>query len=520
MQQSYFAHQRQETAPLNPDTQDLPPLPELRPIDPHEFVIGQRKNLDASAQEWRDIAKGSQKYEPDYVGSIGKSLRYIWHAYHPGVPLPSVEILDNQTNVTLKEFTTYSVQVVRHFTRSPAESISDGMGKAWDFGTFFTGVSDATAMELIKTPTFPYKKFMFQQTRMRAAMEATDRRMHSTLGALIKNYQSQPEELEAMAELYDTGIADIDPRYKELRQMIATDWHHPLPEQSKLRSFCQSLFQTPDVFLPSFVRTAAEAEGNQQWLAVQTMARYAIASRGGADPITTEHIQRQLAATYARWGEFADLDTLFNTHVTEKVASIIGLFDAIAGHRPDTKNIRTYPSDEQIAQLRANIRIRIAEDRRGRRRQTRKHNKVSKIHQLPDSESIAKTAAPPEMEREPRPLKSLKNSAEGTFASDVTPEEFVDQLKFPEGSSLIADLKNVLSWLQKNPISEASKILESQIRVVHKGKQLRLRRLAIEKTDVKIDRNSKYYRLVYAFTKDGILLVDALDHATFDNKYK
>jgi|GEM_PF-1961561 len=485
-------------------------LPELQPIDPHAFILDQEHRLSASARAWGEIANGAQEREDEYRPHILDGLVDVWQANY-AEPLPSDEAMNREADKLARELTMYCLLSTRHIS---------GFGGSFplkDIKSYFLAIPDHTMNYIIRKKGFPTRTFLARQSWRISKMYKADEYASGVLHNLVQTYRQQPDELMAFADLYNDGAAELDDRYRELQNIITVDWHHPDSNKSILRNFLRGLEGRPEVFMPRFVRRVAAAEKEQKYVAIRDMARFAITASGETDPATNEKIAQLLAATYTTWSQFPAIELPFRTYAQRKINELTKALTLIAGAR-NFKNIRNYPTAEEVDRLKEFFVARHTPSREARRKRDRQDAKAKDPRQLPNAADITQVARDTEPAK-PRQMLVAKETTDGYHFDVTNTDQLVAQLRTEVP---VNELKIMIEWLKKNPISGASqKLAGRRVKVVHDGKQLPLWRFAPNRAAAlnTLSRTSAYTRIVYALTKEEIVIVDVLDHDSFDKKY-
>ena len=484
-------------------------MPDLQPIDPHAFILEQESRLHASARAWGEIASGAQGKESEYRPHIRDGLTDVWLA-NKAAPLNN-DVLDRETDKLARELTMYCLLSTRHIS---------GFGSSIavkDIESHFLTIPDHTVNYIIRKREFPTKSFLVRQIWRVSKMRKADKLASNVLQNLVLTYQHQPDELMALAGLYNEGAAEVDDRYRELQAIMAVDWHHPNGEKSILRNFLRGLDGRPEVFVPRFVQKVATAEKEQQHIAIRDMARFAIVASGDTDPATSEKIARMLVTTYNVWSQFPAIDLAFRTYAQSTINELTTAFGTIAGER-NFKNIRNYPTADEVERLKEYFVARHAPSRAARRKRARSEARTRDPRQLPSADDIAQVAHDTEP-AQPRQMLVAKETPKGHHFEATSTDQLVEQLRT---GAPVQELRLLLDWLKKNPVSGASqKLAGNRVKVTYEGRQLPLRRFAPNRATAlsTLSRTGAYTRVVYALTKGEIIIVDVLDHDSFDKKY-
>lgn len=509
---------RQEPVPSYQDEPEVAMLSlEQESIDPYEFVTSQEERLADTSDTWREIARAAREREEGYIGAVRQGLVDVWLASR-STPLPDDRILERETEKLASNLSVYSLMVTRNIS---IDGVSMGLKRQVE--SLFLEIPDHTVNYIIRSKGFPTGRFLARQVWLVQKMEQADIVGDQVLHDLVNTYAQRPDDISELAELYDGGAAEADGRFAELQQLIATDWHRPDSEKSILKNFVSWQQRYPDAYVPDFVGSVSATEAGQRWMTVRNMARFAIIAAGG-DPNEPEAVEQTLASTYNRWDEVPDIKVLFDAYVQGKVDNLGTHFAQIAGAR-DTRNIRNYPTTDQIMRFKNSFGAEYTPDRQSRRKASRAAIKSRSAHLLPTAESIDATAAT-ESVRNPKPRRILmtRTRENTTSFEEMSVEDLITAYKLPEEGGLAEDMRRVVSWLQAHPIGPGSgRIAKDSPNILprYNGKPVNLWRFAPNQSPhVQVNRSSKYWRVVYGLVKDGVIINDIIDHDTFDKKYK
>lgn len=498
---------------------EAPEQSDSQPIDPHAFMADQERRLEASADAWRSIAQQSKEREEGYADHIRQGLIDVWEANSNGSPLPAASILDRDTEELATKLSVYCLLAARHFS---ADGIRWGIQNR--IQEHFLEIPNHTVNYIIRSHGFPTRRFLMRQVWMANEMAEADNTAGAVLDDLTSTYRERPDDIAALAGLYEDGADEADGRYAELKQIVATDWYRPDPENSKLRQFCADLQNAPHAYAPEFVSMVSDAERNQRWSTVRGMARFAIIATGG-NPEDPAEIENMLKNTYGRWDEVQDIDNPFRSFVQNKVDTLVSQFNIIAGSCT-AKNIRAYPSADQVAKFKDYFGVTYAPDRNSRRKAARAAVKTHRADQLPDAASIDR-AARIESIRERKPRRIMAVVKRGGFfdIEDSSVDGVVEKFKISNEGNLAEDVRNMLAWLRLNPISSASERVtqDAGVRLIFNGSPVKLWRFAPNRTpEVGVRNANKDWRIVYGLAKnqDVVIINDIIDHDAFDKKYK
>lgn len=355
---------------------------------------------------------------------------------------------------------------------------------------------------------------MLMNNMVRADIEA-----EKVLKGLVETYATQPEKLTELADLFAGGAADADPRFRELKQMITSDWQQPDPQKSVLRQFCAQLRQDSSRYVAPFSKLAANPETkNANYTALQEMAKMAIVASGKA--VDQEVIEETLIATADRWDEIKGIASLFRAFTNERVKEVETTLGAIAGPR-NPKNIRVCPPHSAITQIKDTFAISRSETgytREQRRENQRKRRKATGSDALPSLADIE--AATQEVERQSLTLKLAKRSGSGSIAELVptTIEELLDRFNTQHSPQLEADIKKMITHLQQTPFGPG---VQPMARVKQSREYGRTLHFVPGKCPglTLSDSESHRWRVVYVTGKDYLGIVDVVHHDNFDRLY-
>lgn len=495
----------------------VPEQVDAQPVDPHAFIAEQEPSLVASADAWRSIAQKSKEREEGYIQHIRQGLIDVWNANSNGAPLPDDRILDRDTEKLATDLSVYCLMAARYFSTSATEW---GIHKR--IQSHFLEIPNHTVNYIIRKEGFPTRRFMMRQLWLAQEMEKADIIAGEVLGGLTHTYQNHPDDLEELAGLYENGADEADGRFAELKVIVAADWHRPNPEESTLRQFCEQLRTNPGVYVPEFVGMVSDGERGQRWSSVRGMARFAIIAAGG-NPDDSAEIQNMLKSTYGRWGEVQDIDSLFQSFVQYKVDATVNNFNTIAGSKA-ARNIRAYPSAEQVESFKDYFGVQYTPDRTSRRKAERAAVKTHRADLLPTAQSIDSVAASESLtDKQPRNLIAAVKTDRGWNLQDSSVGQLLDRFKIGQEGELASDIDRMISWLQVNPISPASERLTKHggVRIAAQGNPVRLWRFAPNRApEVPVHPDNRYWRIVYGVAKNSLIVADIINHDDFDKKYK
>ena len=107
------------------------------------------------------------------------------------------------------------------------------------------------------------------------------------------------------------------------------------------------------------------------------------------------------------------------------------------------------------------------------------------------------------------------------LANDISLHEVTKKFRIKD-VQLCTEIKQWVEWLCANPTSTAAnKVVGAKVPTINiDGQQLSVWRLAPNKSQELLTRpESKYMRVMYAFTEKELFIIDILDHDQYDSKY-
>jgi hypothetical protein len=129
------------------------------------------------------------------------------------------------------------------------------------------------------------------------------------------------------------------------------------------------LSENPTNFIGDFAREATLDHKNQRWNTVRNMARFAVAAAGG-NPNNPAIAETVLVQSYNTWEDFPEIQGLFQSFVQGTVDTLTVQLNSIAGPR-NSRDIRNFPTAEQVIQLRDHFGARFLPNRSAKRRSAR-----------------------------------------------------------------------------------------------------------------------------------------------------
>lgn len=500
--------------------------------DPHAFIERFGGELDKSRQIWKDIAGSvSELRESAYCDSIQDGIVELWEQSGDLNTFDSPEAAQDEASKSATRFTeelsVYSLITARYFALTiPQSKLSDGVKLGKEIRDHYTNIDDPYVNYLLWRKAFPSRRFLGRQGMLMKDMVRADIEAEKVLKGLADTYATQPEKLTELADLFAGGAADADPRFRELKQMITSDWQQPDPQKSILRQFCKQLRQEPSRYVAAFSKLAASPETkNANYTALQEMAKMAIVATGKS--VDQGVIEETLMATADRWDEIKGVSSLFRAFTNERVKEVETTLGAIAGPR-NTKNIRVCPPHSAITQIKDTFAI--SRSQTGHTREQRRANKRQRIKEtgsdaLPSLADI-EAAATPEVEQK---MLSLQIGVRGPSGhldkfSPATIEDIRKKFKLDKSPELARDITAMIQHLQVTPMGPGSAPATSANASTRRSKHGANWYFAPNRCPgLRISGDNRYYRIVYVLLKNegakSLGIVDVLDHGTFDQKY-
>jgi hypothetical protein len=346
-------------------------------------------------------------------------------------------------------------------------------------------------------------------------MEAADETSNAILRNLVSTYSSRPHDILELKELFDSGVASTDPAYRELRNIFNQDWYEPDPQKSHLRQLVNEIQQQPRRFLGGFSDYIEQSKADKRAARVRELAEFCmVASQDDQMGIRTV-----LERSYGNWDRFDDLTLCFRGYVKAKTFEVERAINEIAG-APKKRSIRTPRSREEYLRYVKNLSIDLvnhpADVKAAKRARVQSSTRI-----LPETVDIHEEASA-ELEPIPRKVHIAKTTQQKRLVELTTVETTkVAEKMNPRADQLLKDdIKLMIEYLQKRPLGQAVIKLTGIPKIIVDGKQLPLYRFAPNDAPGLL-KNSKhrYHRIVFAFDKDNIIIVDSLDHDSFDKKY-
>lgn len=489
------------------------------PLSAYEFIDANQKTLADSTVAWNNIATElTTLQEPPYTEALRSGIDEVWKTWgYEG----HEDDLQKATDKLSFELSICSLLIARQFSSQGIE-LSNVVNLGKQHKKHWLELPDQNVSFIIGRKEFPTRRFLLKQTFLADHMERADWDAQKVLTNLVDTYFDHPKQLEDLADLYSNDAAKIDPDFKELQQMISVDWHHPDEGKSVLKRYCSQLREEPDRYLDSFGLHVAAEKDNQQLLKLQNMARFAIIATQGNNPITDEVIRDVIVSTHNRWDEVDSIDKLFSNFVDMNVGNVEQALSAIAGPRI-AKNIRMHPTKLEVDRLKNGFSISDAADRSSRRKEAKKFGKASGGRQLPSAADIDSAATKSAEQNElPERSTSITRIRQGGDAEliQIKPDKIAEKFKMDNSKTLVNDIEKMILWMQKNPISIASRPLRRKNTISINSKTHKLWRFAPDDApNLEIHGDNRYTRIVYAVTDESIAVTDVLPHDAFDKKY-
>ncbi len=502
------------------DTQE--PVLDGLEFDPYKFVADHEIQLAGSSNAWTKIAKKAKELTNEKSKSaIKEGLPEIYAKSHISIDENILDdVLEDDAEKICRDLSVYTLLSARYFSANKF-----GMLEALEAGRNIRKVGDNNVAFLISKNKFMTLGFGKRIGDIASSMEEADGYAAKVLTDLSDGYAEEPEGLIDLAELYSDGVGTVNPAFAELKEMIAQDWHARDPSTSILRSFLVNLAGDPRAFVNGFSKQIEEAEQNKRLVLVKKFAEFVMAAADTTDANQT--VGEVLRARYDNWDQFPEVQIPFETYVKGKLLEVEKAIGEIAG--PFRKNsIRTNRTQNEIQEYERNLKISVISKYQRTAQKPRPNSQKRKSaasRALPIAEDLDKIIHKAEEEPTPRQLVMVKRGqdikGQGSYeGSEITLDEVSEAFSIEQGSNLEEDVKKMVTRLQVEPISKASRKLKVNNKIYIDGKTIDLRRFAPNDCQgLSIHGDNRYHRIVYGFNSDKIFLVDVLDHDSFDKKY-
>jgi hypothetical protein len=510
---------RPDAAPSFHMSGELPPAIEWGGVtlsSPYELITASEATLNQSTEAWRYVAQRAEHVRSEDTAAaletgISEALAKYPTTFQPGAVGQEARRLNDA-------FSIHALLVARYLSgqAEPEEALQDPR-----HAHGFLAVEDPNVRRLMGRKNFPGKALVDKPVNdMFRAMEFADKAAQVVLEALARGYEDDPEGIIALAELYKGDVTDADSRFRELREIVSADWHHPNKRQSVLRQYCDRVFQDPERYVSEFAEQIAESPDSKRLLAVKRMAQFAVAA--ARQQGVELSVEDTLTSTYDQWDEFEEIESLFTSFIRQKKESLEEAFFTIAGVR-NAKSIRLPRTLQDIESSRTNLRIHLGNRWMRRNMGGDKRPRTAKVNgNLPDAEAISQ-AATQETKKEPLPLMVAKRASDGiTHVSRIALDEVVDVFSVGDGNGrLQEDVRRMIAHLQDNPISHAAVILKGRTMTLQEESgrttKIPLRRFAPEDSPgLTVSGENRYHRIVFALANRALVLVKIQSHEDYN----
>jgi len=498
---------------------EAPQLISERPItDISEFVEASELMLNDSSRHWRDVAyRVSHISSPQLIDTVKADVKATSEYYFRTM---SDTAVDNEAKKIVDNFSLHCLLTARYAATIPrvlpTQEQKELTRKLFGFS------EKSQLLFLIESPMAPLNlAFADNYEIIRKEIKAADEISQNVLIGFTNLIEDNPETLEEIVELYEGGIAEEDPSFRELRNIIHADWNNAYQENSILRKYISFKQEPSEQDIDSFIEYVSTHDEVKKAVAIQRMAKFAIAAAKSSGHELT--IGDVLKATYPKWGEYEEIDSLFKIFMSNKKKDIEFVFAKLAGYN-NLKSIRIVRRLEDIEQHKNNVFVSIG-DRDSRRQGKPKVKRTRGLRAplLPDTKEIEASA---ETEQTIKPLKIAKN-VEGIYClKSIEQSEVNDAFNVSTGSgTLKEDVLSMIDFLRKDPVSRASKILTDTKITIKRADgrvtKVPLRRFAPEDANgnLKIHGDNRYHRIVYALADDSIVLVSISGHENYNKTY-
>lgn len=495
------------------DSLPNPVLESQTNLSPIEFIANNKILLDESIDAWSDITQNlSTSLNDERRELVTENLRTVYSL--SGSPA-SQESFENEATRLTKLMGVFSIMTARHMSGG---KLLDGYRRGTD--TTIYEFKDTNVGHLLRNTKANARKMQRHDIKTAGAMRDADFVANNVLFNVANNYAGDATGLMAFVELYQDGAADMDPRFAELRQIITADWLHYDPSESILKNICANLRANPAFFVEGFLKEVVNNQDGRRLTLVKTMARFAVAAAAESKVVLTEI--DALRSTYQSWPAFPDLQAVFQEYADVKIKALeAGLAELAA---PDAvHSIRLHRSREEVEVFKRSVYIHYQTDRLQRRAVTkaRLRNGVPVADSVFRSEEIIAQVLAAEAEQKPRAIKMTKSSQNGVTLVDVLPEDIAKNFVIKQGNGLERDVCSIVNYLRTTPLNAASTRLRSgRGKLTVNGSKINLWRFAPnDAPNLDISSDNRFYRIVYAVVGQDLILVDILDHDSFDKKY-
>jgi hypothetical protein len=474
---------------------------------PFQFVESHRRELIYSAGIWTGVyGRLESLFSPDVHGAIRKNVEDF-------LTLDNISLPESQVaNITSRATSDLSALC---FTTARATTDGSMRHSMWNARGNLFDLPAKDAHFIATADPKLVKKYMVETEMMRNGIDSADKVAVALVNEFTAEFARSPDAINTLADMYEEGVAKVDPAFAELKEVIRQDWHSQNPRGSTLRSFLDQLANNPDLFIHDFVDKVVGSENDKRIQSVKNMARFALMTSGM--PESPTDLKDVLIRASDSWDSFENIDSLFNEFSAQKLNAITASFNSIAGLASEA-NPRAYKGVDEVKAFKARMKFNFAnrEDRRKRRatqisepiflRKTIEEMHLSSERFRRDNKEMfyTKRNGATSLKREP-----LTEDAIREFVAERVDHHVVDDV--------IACIKRI----NEDPISQASQVLASgNAQLIIDGKKVKLRRFKPSlSAGLSISHEAARYRICYALIDGSVVIADVLSHDRFDKKY-
>jgi hypothetical protein len=498
---------------------DISPLDDIAETEepvgltPEVFVGLHKQALDTSIKLWDSVAGAmSSVNSPATVKAVEEMFQDDIKEHEDRNQPHVLKRISQDARRITDELSLYALITARQVSSHDTGSLKGGLALSGLLGSIPDGLALRVVKEILITPT--YKAIPAQ---MLVGMKDADKVSGIVLGNLADSLDYQPDLLDQMVEDYTDGDFTQDPHYAELQRMIAMDWHRPDKQHSVLRAYCAQLKTSGDNHVEAFLHKIEHDQKDRKLSIVRHMARFALLTSGAEDG----DIKEPLRTTYSRWNEFTVLNEAFSEFMKQRSAEAERQISLMAGpYQNALKEVRFPRGMEEVGAVRTRFLDFFSN------RENRKYvqgNKRSSVA-LPSTNEIAR-AVTAQAERAKLPERRLM------LAKTMSPRQLqlvemsADQVapNFNVSQKAANDVERMAQEILKDPFGIGTKKLRSRAKGIRvEGKVIALRRFSPDERPgfPTTSTEAKRTRVVYAVTKDAIVLVDVTAHEHFDARYR
>lgn len=489
-------------------------------VTPEEFVLSQSGLLEESQNKWRSTTDLLQGFKDDKIREDIQSGVRNFYAKQPASPGESTdtEVVRSVGDALLDDLSVMWLVQARHMS-GQRNSFTDNVKES---NTYLYGVPNPIVRNIVvglpmMTKGRITKNFQYASLDMGSA----DIVGYKVLKRFVDSFGEDPGRVSEFVDMYRDGVADIDPHFAEFRKIIATDWNHPDPNKSVLRNHLQGYSTDPLRHLDAFAAEVATNRSDHALGRLRAMAGFAIIA-SGVDTVTEAGIKQKITSTHGRWADIPaeDIDGLFSKFMTSRAKGLEAAIAAIAG-RQDPQDIRVHRLYDDVYRYFETIHLHAPQTRQERRSSRRTHNAMTGAHNMPSAKSLAAEAE--SLRRKPveRDLVLLQTQQHGQGRRvPISAEDLADKFKLPVEGNILRDMQTVVQHLRNVDRVTMRGIKRINTTVRLGGGEVKMWRFAPNDCPgVRVDSNNRFWRVVFAMQGNELLLLDILDHPTFDQRY-